>query len=105
MWDDNIVLHEMERLPYSGTFEGIGPAGEVLANLDAGLDMSTLHVDYILTYDEHVVAVVRVHLQGGLGEIRISEHWKFKDGKAIEVRPFYWDPAAVAKAVEYAATS
>lgn len=102
MWDADVVLHEMDALPYGGTFEGIGPAGEVMANLVAGLDMSTLVVEYILADEEHAVAVVRIKLRGGFGEVRISEHWKFKNDKAVEARPFYWDPAAVAKAVEYA---
>jgi len=99
MWDDNVVLHEMPGLPYGGTFEGIASAGEVMANLGAGLDMSTLVVEYILADEERAVAMIRVGLHGGLGEIRVSEHWKFRNGKAVEVRPFYWDPEAVTEAV------
>ena len=102
MWDNDVVLHEMPGLPYGGTFHGIAPAGEVMANLGAGLVMSTLVVEYILADEERAVAVVRVGLQGGLGEVRISEHWKFRNGKAVEVRPFYWDPEAVTKAIESA---
>jgi ketosteroid isomerase-like protein len=56
-----------------------------------------VEVEYLLADEEHAVAHVHVRLSGGL-QARISEHWTIRDGRVVELRPFYWDPGAITAA-------
>ena len=86
-----IEIHEPDALPFGGTYRGteeilgfMGKAAQVLAP-------GQLEVEHLVAEGDHVVAVIRLGLQSG-GDARVTEHWLMRDGKAVEVRVFWFDP-------------
>jgi ketosteroid isomerase-like protein len=96
-FDPDIVMFESEALPYAGTYRGLDEVSAALATVSQGMDLDSLEVEYVLADEEHAVGHIRVTLSGGL-EVRISEHWTIRDGKVVELRPFYWDPSTITAA-------
>jgi ketosteroid isomerase-like protein len=94
--DPEIVIIEPDPLPYGGTYKGQAEVMEFMKGaaqvIDAG---SKFEVETLTADEDRVVATLRVGLHSG-GESLLSEHWTMRDGKAIELRVFCFDPTAVA---------
>ena len=104
VFDPDVVMFESEALPYGGTYRGFDEVSAVLGTVGQGLDLGSLEVEYVLADAEHAVGHFRVKLSGGV-EARISEHWTIRDGKVVELRPFYWNPGTIVDAAASASRS
>jgi hypothetical protein len=51
----------------------------------------------------HVVALIKIGVQGTDGSIIISEHWDIRDGKAIRLLVAYFDPTLLLTQIHAAA--
>lgn len=96
-------LFEAAPLPYGGHYRGRDTVRDVLAGVVARFDAFEVDIrNYLGGADE---VVVHLHLDGVGREGRrpfsvdVLELWRFRDGKAIELRPFLFDPLAVAAAL------
>lgn len=92
---DDIMIHEAEGLPYGGLYRG--PSGiDRLSRLiyETWDDMDFKLVE-ITAGGEYTVALMHFSAKGKKTgksfSFPIAEAWRFKDGKAIEWRPFYFD--------------
>ena len=97
-WDPDITWYETDPLPYSGTYRGLEEATPLLNTIAGLFDGESLKVDFVLAEGENVVAFCRVNFVDSGEEMMLSEHWKVRNGKATECRPFYWDPVKVDEA-------
>jgi ketosteroid isomerase-like protein len=97
VFDPDVVMFESEALPYAGTYRGLDEVSAALGAVSQGMDLGSLQVEYVLADEEHAVGHIRVKLSGGI-EVRISEHWTIRDGRVVELRPFYWDPSTITAA-------
>ena len=100
---DDCVLHEAAVLPYGGIYHGRDLMKETLAGVIAGFDEFDFEIFNYLAGGDEVVVHLRI---SGVGrESRkpfstpIMELWRFRDGKAVELRPFLYDAASVADAL------
>jgi ketosteroid isomerase-like protein len=75
-----------------------------MSEVAAARTRDSLEVEYVLADAEHAVGHFRVKLSGG-PEARISEHWTIRDGKVVELRPFYWNPGTIVDAAASASRS
>jgi ketosteroid isomerase-like protein len=97
---DDCILHEAPELPYGGVYRGREVMQDVLARVMQGFDEVSCTIrNYLAGGDE---VVVHLHLSGVGRASRkafatpIMELWRIRDGKAVELRPFLFDPAAIA---------
>jgi ketosteroid isomerase-like protein len=100
---EDCVLHEAPELPYGGTYSGRAVMKEVLGQVMQGFDAVDCTIRNYLAGGDEVV----VHLDlSGVGRasrkpfaVTIMELWRIRDGRAIELRPFLFDPAAITAAL------
>ena len=100
---DDCVLHEADVLPYGGVYRGRNLMKETLAGVMAGFDEFECEIRNYLAGGDEVV----VHLNiSGVGRqsrkpfsLPLMELWRFENGKAVELRPFLFDPTALAEAL------
>jgi ketosteroid isomerase-like protein len=100
---EDCVLHEAEGLPYGGVYRGRALMKETLRGVTGRFDEFRYEVrNYLAGGDE---VVVHLQLEGVGRESRkpfsmpVMELWRFRDGKAIELRPFLYDVAAMSAAL------
>lgn len=91
---EEIVIIEPDPLPHGGTYRGKAEVIEFMKSAGAVMDISRFEVDTLIAEDDRVAATVRCGVRGG-GEVHLSEHWLMRDGKAVELRVFCFDPTAV----------
>lgn len=91
----DFVAYEATSLPYAGKFEGMAGLFRLLQQLvDTWSKMDATEFDYVAS-EESVVASFRLRATsrstGKAIDQRICEYWKFRDGKAVHLQPFYFD--------------
>ena len=103
---EDCVLHEAASLPYGGIYRGRELMKTTLSGVTGSFDEFTYEIrNYLAGGDE---VVVHLHMAGVGRESRkpfalpVMELWRFRDGKAIEMRPFLYDSAALIAALEIA---
>jgi uncharacterized protein len=89
-----ITIHEPDPLPYGGTYRGHAEVMEFMKGAAGVMDVSRFDVEDLVADGDTVVARLTVGLHGG-GETMLSEHWTMRDGQAVELRVFCFDPTVV----------
>lgn len=100
---EDCVLHEAGVLPYGGVYRGRSQMKETLADVISSFDEFECEIRNYLAGGDEVV----VHLQiSGVGRksrkpfsMQIMELWRIIDGKCVELRPFLFDAAELARAL------
>ena len=90
----DIEIHEPDPLPYGGTYRGHAEVIEFMKGAAAVMDVSRFEVEDLVADGDTVVARLTIGLHAG-GETQLSEHWLMRDGQAVELRVFCFDPTAV----------
>ena len=93
--DPAIELHEPPFLPYGGTHRGIEGVIGFFKQAAAVVAPGKLVVQDLVADGDTVVATLTLGLRNG-GEAQITEIWTLRDGKAVELRVFWFDPAVAA---------
>ena len=97
--DPEIEAFEADSLPYGGTYHGHEGFRRLFSLVFQSWRSFEFEVDDILDAGEHVVGLLRVKvgLRGSDSDVttKVAEFWKLRGGKVIELRPFYWDTAAL----------
>jgi ketosteroid isomerase-like protein len=89
-----IEIHEPPSLPYGGVHRG---QGEVIAFFQKAapvLAPGKIQVEQLVAEDDTVVAVLTLGLRDGTDAL-VTEIWRPRDGKAVELRVFWFDPSVV----------
>jgi hypothetical protein len=88
---ENFELFVPDYLPWGGHFDKAGYVA-LLPGVARALDFTRL--DYLSLVGEggHVVALIKIGVQGTDSTIVISEHWDIADDKAVRLRVAYFDP-------------
>ncbi|MFF9776478.1 nuclear transport factor 2 family protein [Streptomyces sp. NPDC013978] len=99
-----VTLHQAPGLPYSGTWQGPAGIERFLAVMgDAWQSMEFLE-QHRFVEGENVVITNRVRFvaraTGHELDTRIVQEMTVRDGRIREIRPYYWDPAAVSAALK-----
>lgn len=91
----DVVLHEAASLANGGTHQGLQDALQAMAYIFETFDMAQLTVDNIVVDGELGVGLVNLVFRGREGGCAVAEVWRVRNGQIVEVRPFYWDTAAI----------
>jgi ketosteroid isomerase-like protein len=96
---DDVVIIEAPSLPYGGTHSGREQALALLSQLYDGIDLDAIPRPEVLAGPQRAVAFVEVAFRGadgGLTVISVVETFRVRDGRIVEIKPYYFDTAAMA---------
>ncbi|MBF6204463.1 nuclear transport factor 2 family protein [Streptomyces gardneri] len=98
----SVVLHQAENLPYGGTWRGHDGMERFFRAMSETWETFDLRDQRFLATGKTAVVHTEVHARaratGGELTFAILQTLTLVDGRIAEVRPFYWDTAAVAAA-------
>jgi len=94
-FDENIQLFEPDALPYSGAYRGVEGAKKMIQAAMGTSEDFSFSVEQIAAAGDLVFIYVhmsgRAKKTGRTFSYPLVEMWRFRDGKVVEFRPFYWD--------------
>jgi ketosteroid isomerase-like protein len=103
LFDDTVVFHEAECLPYGGSHHGIEAARAAHATIYEWFDSIHIDLEQILAAGDLAIAYAwmtyRVRRNGRKGRFPLAEVYRFRGGKVIEWRVHYFDASTVAEAL------
>jgi ketosteroid isomerase-like protein len=96
----DVVVHEADALPYSGTYHGVEGFGQMMEQLFGTFDLQINKYE-VLDAGDSVIARMEISLtarsSGRSIDMPIVELYRFTDGLISEVDIFYKDTKAVAE--------
>lgn len=91
---EDITVHEPPFLPFGGTHRGVEEVVAMMRAAAATVAPEELTVESLVAEDDLVSANLTIGLRNGR-EVLVNETWRMRDGKAAELRVFWFDPSAV----------
>lgn len=92
----DVVLREAASLPNGGVHRGLENVLQALSFVFETFEMSQLEVEDLIVDGEKAVALVTLPFRSREGETSpVAEVWHVRDGRVVEVRPYYWDTSAI----------
>jgi uncharacterized protein len=94
----DIVNYEAESLPYGGTHTGRAEVLQLLAQLYSMIDLDTVVIGDVLVNSERAAAFLEVPFGDSASNQKVSviETFVIRDGLIAEIKPYYFDTAALA---------
>jgi len=99
---EDFELSVPPQLPWGGTFDKAQYVA-LLPRVAAVLDFKRLSYLSLTAEGTHVVALIKIGVQGTDDSIIISEHWDVRDGKAVRLLVAYFDPTLLLNQIQAAA--
>jgi ketosteroid isomerase-like protein len=97
LMDPDVVLHEAASMPNAGVHRGVDQVMQALGPVFALFDLSRLTIEKIVVDGEYGIGLVDLPFRDRAGEsCPVSEVWRVRNSRVVEIRPFYWDTAAIA---------
>jgi uncharacterized protein len=93
--DPDVVLHEAASLGNGGVHRGLQNVLQALAYVFETFDMAQLTVDHIVVDGPLAVGLVNLVYRDREGGSSVAEVWRVHNGRIVEIRPYYWDTAAI----------
>jgi ketosteroid isomerase-like protein len=98
----DVVLHQAEALPYGGTWRGHDGMEQFFLAMSQAWESFEMVDQKFLATDTTAVVLTQVRARaratGRTLEFPILQTVAARSGRITEVRPFYWDTAAIAEA-------
>jgi hypothetical protein len=95
--DARFTCYEAPSLPYGGEYHGPEGLSRLFQKVFSVWETFSVELTELLESGPTVVALMqlRVKLKGAgqTVEMPVVEIWRLRDGKVVELRPFYWDTA------------
>lgn len=102
-FDPDICIYEPTGLPYGGKYVGHAGFYDLFRRLSDSFDELSIPPSAILDAGPAVIAMTTLHgiakATGIAVHMPLNEVFVVREGRIIEIRPFYWDTAAVAQAL------
>ncbi|MCP3799800.1 nuclear transport factor 2 family protein [Allokutzneria sp. A3M-2-11 16] len=99
---EDVVLYQAAALPYAGEWRGHDGMERFFLAMSAAWESFDMVRQRFLSSEEPIVVLTEVRARaratGRELEFPILQTISFRDGRISEVRPFYWDTAAIAEA-------
>jgi ketosteroid isomerase-like protein len=99
MLTDDFFITEADTLPFAGVYRGKTALRELYTKVMGMMDVSGLNRVITTTSDDTAVCLLSFEFTDpALKPAHLAEVFRFRDGKACEIRPYYFDPTAVVAA-------
>ncbi|HEX8446934.1 MAG TPA: nuclear transport factor 2 family protein [Sphingomonas sp.] len=101
MLDDDFCATEAPGLPYAGTFRGKDGLRALFVLVMGMMAIEAMDLIEMTAGGDWVIVLVTMRARDADGpfDIELAEATRYRDGRVIELKPFYFDPAAVHRAV------
>ena len=101
MLADDFFATEAPGLPYEGVYTGKDGLRRLYEKVMAMMPVEGLDLIQMTAGGDWVIVLVEMKARDADGEFRIplAEGTRFADGKVAEIKPYYFDPALVHRAV------
>jgi ketosteroid isomerase-like protein len=98
---DDFYVTEGSMMPFAGTYRGRHALQQLYTQVMGMMDVAALDVHAHTVGDDHVVVLLDMVLAGP-PQVRVplAEMLRFRGDKVCEIKPYYFDPAAVIAAVK-----
>ena len=97
---DDFAIEEAQDLPMAGIYRGKAGLKSLYAEVFSMIELAELERSCFMTGDRCCAYKVVFQLADpALAPVELLEFFRFKDGKVIEIRPYYFSPAAFTRAV------
>jgi len=97
-----VVLHQAEALPYGGTWRGHQDMQRFMVAMSEAWESFEMVEQTFLAVENPIVVLTQVHARaratGQQLDFPILQTVAVDGGRITDVRPFYWDTAAIADA-------
>lgn len=97
---EDVELHESPSLPFSGSWRGLDDVTKGIGEVAKVLDMSKVRVGQLVADEDAVVAIIELptlpEFNPDTPMVALAELFRLRAGKIIEIRPYYWEPTALA---------
>ena len=101
MLTDDFFVTEADGLPMAGRYEGRDALRQLYIKVMGLLDVAALDIAETTTGVDYAVTILSMRFQDpSLAPAQLCELFRFRDGKCCEIKPYYFDPAAVIAAAE-----
>jgi ketosteroid isomerase-like protein len=94
---DDLVITEAATLPYAGVYTGRGALGTLSALVSGYYGGMTLDIHAMTTGGDWVVTLLDILPANRPDRISLAEASRFKDGKVVEIKPYYFDTDQVGR--------
>jgi ketosteroid isomerase-like protein len=102
----DVVLHQASGLPYGGTWRGHEGLEQFFLAMSATWESFAITEQRFLTTSGPAVVLSQVEARAAATGRELSfpilQTLEVRDGQIAEIRPYYWDTAAIAAATEAA---
>lgn len=99
MLTDDFFITEADTLPMAGVYKGRTALRELYAKVMGMMDVAGLKIEAITAGGDYAVVVLSFQFADPkLAPAHLCEMFLFRDGKACEIRPYYFDPAPIVAA-------
>lgn len=101
MLTEDFFVTEAPGLPFAGVYSGRNGLRELFTTVMGMMPVEGLDLIEMTAGGDWVIVLVEMKARDGEGEFRIplAEATRFRDGKVAEIKPYYFDPALVDRAV------
>jgi ketosteroid isomerase-like protein len=99
----DLVVEDPASLPYGGVYRGFEGMLEVAGKLFAEIADCRIETEGVIGDPDGAEFVLKQHITGRAVrsgkpvDTHVLEHYSFRDGLLIGIRPYYWDTKAVAE--------
>jgi len=98
----DVVLHQAEALPYGGTWRGHQGMERFMIAMSEAWESFEMVEQTFLALENPLVVLTQVHARARATSQELNfpilQTVTVEEGRITEVRPFYWDTAAIATA-------
>lgn len=99
MLTDDFVVSEADGLPMAGVYRGKQALRDLYVTVMGMLDVAALdRVETTVGGDYAVTILTMRFADAALAPADLCELFRFRDGKCCEIKPYYYDPAAIVAA-------
>jgi ketosteroid isomerase-like protein len=101
MLTDDFFITEADTLPFAGVYRGKTALRELYSKVMGMMDVSGLNRVITTTSGDTAVCLLSFEFTDpALKPAHLAEVFEFRDGKACEIRPYYFDPTTIVAACE-----
>lgn len=97
---EDCVLEEAAGHPYGGKWTGHEDIKAAFGGLAASIGLRGVTVHDIVANETTAVGLIEIAITSSTGEestMSVAEVWEVRDGKAVSIRPHYWDTVELQK--------
>ena len=97
----DLVIRQASGLPFAGEYHGLEGLKSLFATVVATMGIRGVEFEQLTAGGDWVVSLMQLVLEGTPPvKVRLAESFRLRDGKVIEIIPYYFDPAPVVRAAE-----